>query len=311
MATALINFPLALVSDGLISYLQFVFSSDEHTPSSYRWNSNDRSSRIKISGPFVVESETPNSSPYITVERGGFGVNKKAIDDTKGADANTFDNEHGVMITDGTMIITVGSSVASEASSIANYIMVQLQSDRHGIMDKLGFVRNFNVSEVSPEEPVVKESEIKRWKVAITIQTSIQMGWIKREKEDKWEKFSVKAKLVEDHYDSDSGIILSGEDTITDSNANFGYPADSSPSFIESEFDKGWYYLQFDGEDYVYNVVEIVDSNTLRLAKDAIEVDIDGKKSLNKDGEPFSPKDSESCKKYRLFWNAVHLHVEI
>ena len=46
MATGLINFPLALVTDGLISYLQHVFSSPEHTPSEYRWNANDRSSRI-------------------------------------------------------------------------------------------------------------------------------------------------------------------------------------------------------------------------------------------------------------------------
>ena len=285
------NFPLANLADGLISYLQYKFSDIEFTPSDYRWNRNDRESRIIISGPFVVDQERTGSSPYVIVERGNMEADDRVIDNLKKGTENVYDLEEGVMMLNGGVSITIGSGAATEASNLANFIMILLQSDRHSIMAKLKFLRNFKVFAVSEEQPQFKDSEVKRWKVVIQLQASLQMGWINKDEDtDTWEQFSVKASKVPDEYISETGVVLSGSNELKDPSANFGLELDNTPQLLSNELSKGWYSVQFEGSSYLHMVESIKDSSTL-VIKD------------------FDPAESSATAKYKLIWNAVHLHV--
>lgn len=291
MATSLENFPLALVTDGFLSYLKHIFGSSDHTPSDYRWDKDDRASRITIVSPFVIDNEKPNSVSYITVERGGYGVDNRVLDNLKSSSENVFDITDNVMLTNGTVNLTIGTGVASEASSIANYLMIQLQSDRSSIMEKLGFLRRMQVVSVGPEIPQFKDSKVSRWTVTLTIETSIQMGWIKSTPGDTWESFEVRAINRDGEYKSTTGSLAEGSSSIIDAGANFGYDINSEPSFIKSEVEKGWYTIKLPGSSVSY-VLEGVVSPTELIVKDLL------------------PESDSSGVEYSVYWNDVHLHVK-
>jgi hypothetical protein len=302
MPSSLENFPLASITDGLTSYIQYLFGDPKHIPADYRWNSSDRESRITISGPFVIDKERPMAAPFIVVERSGFQFENRTIDNLKSAKENVFMSDEKVLIADGGVSITVGSGAASEASSIANYLAVQIQADRHGIISTLGFVRNLNVQSISPETPVFKDSEVKRWEVVLNISVSLQMGWMDyRVDPVVWEELSIRAVDSEKYYASDSGIVMTGSDLLTDPSANFGFELTNNPQLLTREMNMGWYYIQFDGDASIYNIEEVTSPTSLKLSFH----DSEGNKI------PFNPDESKVNSKYKLVWNSVHLHVEI
>ena len=302
MPSSLENFPLALVTDGIISYIQHMFGDPKHVPADYRWNANDRESRITISGTFVIDKERPMAAPFIVVERSMFNFENRTIDNLKGAEKNTFLSDEKMIIADGGLSITVGSGTASEASSIANYLAIQIQADRHGIISTLGFIRNLNVVSVSPESPVFKDSEVKRWEVILNLSTSIQMGWIDYEIDPvKWTKLSMRAIDTKKYYESNTGIVVSGNSILTDPKANFGLEVDNNPQLLSRELDKKWYYVQFEDNSNIYYVDRIISNNELELSYH----DSDG------NSIPFNPNESTVNKGYKLVWNSVHLHIEL
>ena len=300
MPTSLENFPLAVLTDGIISYVQYLFGNPKITPSEYRWNTNDRESRITISGPFVIDNERPNSAPFIVVERTPFTFQNRTIDNLKSAANNTFEDDEKVVIADGGITITIGSQVASEASSIANFLAIQLQADRHGIMTTLGFLRNLKISGISNETPVYKDSEVRRWTVTLNVFASLQMGWkYEYEPGTPWKQLELRA--IDNEYKFLSkGSVESGRDIIRDSTADFGFEITDSPQLLRRELEYRWYYIQFEDSSKLYVVEEIVSNNELRLST----VDKDGNKI------PYSAEES-GIVDYKLLWNSVHLAVNI
>lgn len=297
MAQSLENFPLALVTDGIISYIQWLFGNPEIVPDDYRWNENDRESRITISGPYIIDNERPAAAPYIVVERTGFNFENRTIDNLESASINTFDKKEGVMIADGSININVGSQVASEASSIANFLAIMLQAERKILMNTLGFLRNFRVDGISQERPVMQDSDIRRWVVSLNIFASIELGWKQEVKGEPWTSYTLRAISTEHYYESNTGITTSGSDLFVDQNADFGFETTNNPQLLRKEFEKGWYYIKLGNE--LYDVYEIVDNHTLRLRKEI------------GDNEyiPFNPDDSSVNVEYKLVWNSVHLSV--
>jgi hypothetical protein len=307
MSASLINFPISAIVDGVLSYLQFVFKNVDITPSEYRWSDNDRQSKIRICAPFVIDNSKPMSAPFIVVERGGFQFDNRIIDNLKSAGANDFSNPNFVAIANGTINIICGSKESSEASSLANYISIMLQADRHGIINNLKFLRNFYHLDISPEIPVVKDSEVRRWEVTIRMFASLQMGWLKSLREPKlWRSATI--------YDTDktstadplsvNGAITSGSDTILDTTKNFGMDVSNNPQLLQQELEKGWYYIRFKdgaGENQVYQVAEIIDNHTLRLLTH----------DTNNDPIPWSAPESKTDVEYNLLWNNLHIKMEI
>lgn len=303
MPVPLENFPIAAVVDGLLSYTQYLFNNPEITPSTYRWNSDDRASRIRISGPFVIDNEKPMSAPFIVIERGGFQFANGTIDNFRSSDPNTFENKRFSDWSDGPVNVICGSSVASEASSIANFLAIMFQSDRHGIKKTLRFVRNLNYATVGPEIPVVRDNEIRRWEVTLTLSLSLQFGWIHRDYEEQipWTKAGFYEINKPSETFSDTGIVSEGSDILTDSSKSFGYLNSNNPQLLQQEMELGWYYIKFNNNDQLYTISEIVDENNIRLT------------THDEDGNtvPYSAPETAVDVEYNLYWNGIHLRMEL
>jgi hypothetical protein len=294
------NFPFAVVVDGLISYIQYVFSNPEIVPEDYRWNSDDRRAKIRISGPMVIDDEKPFSAPCIIVERGAFQKNDSIIDNLKSADENTFDNKESVEIWDGSLSVTCVCRSSSEASSIANFLIINITSDRHSIISNLKFVRNFKPMSVGPEIPVKKNSEIIRYNVSFSIMVSMQIGYkLKLTDADKFNKFSLTNVDIKNKINGTAGAITEGLDTLVDITKYFGFENSDDPQLSEYEFNNGWYYIRF--SEQLYKVKEIVDHHTLKL----VMVD------ENDNEVPWTSTETASDVEYDLLWNGIHLLVNL
>jgi hypothetical protein len=300
----LINFPLSAIVDGILSYLQFVFGKPEVTPAEYRWHSDDRQSLIRISGTFVIDNQKPMSAPFIVVERGSFQAPQVFIDNLKSGDPNSDNNYRYVQLFDGTINIIIGSGVAGEASSIANFIALNMQADRHGIMAETMFIRNMYILGVGPEVPVVKDSEVRRWEVTVTVFCSLQMSWLKADMQPLtvWTKAGIKA-VDPDYTFSAHGELTLGSDRLVDSTKDFGIYTTNDPQLLEQELTKGWYYIQFvlDQYQFTYTIDSIVDHHTLKLLSH----------DSHDDPIPFSAIASATNVSYKLLWNNVHIHANI
>lgn len=296
------NFPLSLIVDGLISYLQWAFNNPDIIPPEYRWESDERASHIRICAPFVIDNQKPMSAPFIVVERGAFEFANRTIDNLRSKSVPDGENTEKVDWADGAINITFGSGVASEASCLANIVAILMQSDRHGIMSTLRFVRNLKYSTVGPEVPVVKYAEVHRWEVTLQLIVSLQFGWIHTQKEiEPWNK----ADIINTNAGtfSEHGATTEGSDIFVDSTKDFGTSIDNDPQLLPSELSRKYYYIRFsdNANNQLYTIKEIVDNHSLRLVThDVNDVEV-----------PWVAEESATDLDYTLLWNHVHVHVKI
>ena len=306
MSVSLLNFPVSAIVDGLLSYLQYIFGNTDITPLDYRWNQDDRQSRIRICAPFVIDNAKPMSAPFIVVERGGFEFENRILDNLKNADANTFENAGYVAIANGTVNIICGSKEGPEASSIANYLAIMMQADRHQIINNLKFVRNLYHIDVSPEVPVVKDTEIRRWEVTLRMFVSLQMGWLKAiQSPVLWKSATMWGtdKSYTSQSLSEAGATTLGSDLLVDSTQDFGIYTTNNPQLLEQELSKNWYYIRFDDDptSELYTIIELIDNHTLRLQTH----------DINNNPVAWSAPSTKTGIKYSLLWNNIHLKMEV
>ena len=294
MSVTLNQSSLTRLSDGIISFIQYLFSKAELTPGDYRWNADERATKIFISGPFTFSRTKVGSMPTVTVIRGPFTYENRTIDNYKGADANVFTNQERLEILSGPLTIVCECGAGDECSSLAQYILLELQANRTKMKEHMTFLHRLLWTGITPEQPVKEEAEIVRWQCSITLQASIYTGWINREVG--LTRFnSAVIKNGENQYDSIYGSTTQGSDLFVDMSANFGLLVTNKPQFLQSELEKKWYYVSFDGAK-MYTVEEIVDSKTLRLSYDNV---------------PYSAPETQTYIKYSIYWNTVHLGVEL
>lgn len=296
------GFPLPTIVSGMLSFLQWAFANPDIIPPEYRWDSDDRASKIRISGPFVIDNEKPMSAPYIVVERGSFNFSNSTIDNLKSQDPVTGEESEKVDWMDGSLNITFGSGTATEASNLANIVAIILQSNRHGIASTLKFVRRLQYVGIGPEIPIVKYAEVHRWETTLQMSVSLQFGWIVRQTElEEWN--SVDIINTDEGTGYDTGETTQGSDLLVDTSRDFGVLSTNDPQLLSAELSKGWYYIRFDDNpnDQLYVIKEIVDNNTLRLATH----------DANDDETPWIADETSSGLGYKLFWNHVHVHVKI
>ena len=115
------NCPLNEISDCLISFIQHLFNTPEITPDEFRWSSNDRETKIFISGPFAITRDKVGAMPTITVSRGSFGFHQRGIDNLKSADPNSFDNDEHLDILQGPVVIRMVAFVSRKNVSRTVY----------------------------------------------------------------------------------------------------------------------------------------------------------------------------------------------
>ena len=300
MAAIIRNFPLSNVVDGCISYLQFLFANVDIVPDEYRWVEDDRATKIRISGVFVVDDEKPFSAPFIVVERGMFQKDDRIIDNLKKADANTFENKEGNTIWDGSINMIFGGRSSAEVSSLANFVATQIDADRKGIQGTLTFVRNIRSMTVGPEVPTKKRDEIIRWSVTLTLFVSLQMGW-RNELIDPLKANHITLKHIAKQFmtEGTAGETTEGEDILVDNTKSFGFTTGDDPQLIQKEFEGGWYYVRFDTK--LYKVTKIVDEHTLKLVNwDQYQAEI-----------PWEAPETATNVSYQLLWNSIHLSIQV
>jgi len=295
-------FPISVLVDGILSFLQWAFGNPDMIPPEYRWDADNRASRIRISAPFVIDNEKPMSAPFIVVERSTFVFANRTLDNLRRQDAPDATNTERVDWMNGGVSITCGSGVASEASCLSNIIALLLQANRHEIMAKLRFVRNLNYVSIGPEVPIVKYAEVHRWEVTLQMNMSLQFGWIVTQKElTQWNKFDVINE--ESQLFSDKGAMVEGSDLFVDTTKDFGTLVTNDPQLLPAELSKKYYYIRLsDNENaQLYPIAEIVDNNTLRLVThNASDAEV-----------PWAAPSTSSDVEYDLLWNTVHIHTKI
>ena len=305
MPADITNYPLAAIVDGMLSYIQWNFANADKVPPEYRWSPDDRASKIRISAPFVIDNEKPLSAPFVIVERGAFQFANRTLDNIRGGSENTFTDKEYVDWMDGGLHIICGSRSSSEASTIANLIAVLIQGDRHGIMKTLNFVRNLKYTDVGPEIPVIRNTEVRRYEVTLNIFTSLQIGWVSHLRDEPVLLGSANFYAPnEDLKDSSlTGMVTATQDSLVDVNMDFGFEETNNPQFLQAEFNKGWYYIRLNENEYkqLYTIREVVDNHTLLL--DTHDV--------NENTVPWSAPESEVDVGYDVLWNSVHLKTRV
>ena len=301
MPSDLLHLPFALVVDGFLSFIQNRFLKPEITPPAYRWNPDDTQSRIRISGQYSIDNAKSGSIPSITVRRSGLRFANMGIDNLASADANVLTNAKYEDWADGSIDILCESGVPSEASSLANFLAIEIQANRHGIKYTLPFVRFITYVGVGPEILVEQNAEPRRFQVMLTISVSIYMGWIKKEVAiDPFNKVSIRNISSENTWESSSGIITKNQPFIVDNTADFGLLNTNNPQLLSAELNMKWYYVLIGDDDRLYTVEEVINNHQIRLSD----------RDKNNNVVPYNPSSSLTTK-YRIVWNTIHLNVEI
>lgn len=300
MPTSMLSFPAGNIVDGLCSWIQFSFARAEVTPSTYRWSADSEASRIRISAQLSTDNSKPGSSPSITVIRGSFRFSNSVLNNLESANPNDFVNKKHVDWMDGPVSIVCEAAAASEASNLANFLAIHIQSNKAGLSETLQFLKKIDYVDIGPEVAREVNNEPVRWRVTLTIQCSLYIGWYNQE--------TSSIGLNKIHFQgadaqpwaSDAGAYQQGISLLNDTTADFGLLTSNDPQLLEQELTKNWYFIQFpDQSARLYQVEEIMDNNTLRLsdrdASDAVVV--------------FNPSTTETDLTYKLIWNTIHINA--
>lgn len=300
MSVDMTGFPAVYVVDGIISFLQYVFSLPGITDINYRWNRDERKSKIFIAGPYTFDREKLGSAPSITVSRSALGFRNLVMDNLENAGENTFANPKHKDLMAGKISVICESRSASEVSGLASFCAYQIQSQRHKIISNLKFVQDLKYEGLSPENPIQETAEIRRYQCIAYFNCSLYVGWMKSiDNLSKFNKANVYGVDNEDGVYKSTGVITKGSANIVDDNADFGLTDSNNPQLIENEYLDKWYCINIGNVNKKYVVEEIINNKTLRLS----EVDKNGNTI------PFNPESDESVE-YTLFWNSIHVDIE-
>ena len=303
MPAIITNFPLVAISDGIISFLQYIFGNAEITPSDFRWNADDRQTKIFIGGPYTITRDKVGAMPSITVARGNFSYHNRFIDNLESADAITQENPKYRDLMQGSLSIICEANVGSEATGLASFISIELQANRHPIAGALKFVHKMKWLGISAENPIEEQAEVTRWQCIISFDVMLYQAYFKREMTPQpFNKLNIYAVDALEPWNSIYGETTIGSPNLVDNSADFGFLSANDPQFLESEFDKRWYYVTFsDTEPKKYTVEQIINNKTLKLSY------------VNSAGDTvdFNPGETEKNIPYTILWNSVHLNIEL
>ena len=299
MISTIQQFPLIAISDCFISFLQYMFSSPDRSPSDYRWNVDELQTKIFISGPYTVTRQKVGQVPTITISRTEFVFQNRVIDNLNKQDNILSEKIDRLDLMEGQVVIVFEAGTGPEATGLASLASLMIQDSRKKIASNSGFMNTIRWVGISPEQPVAEAGTIRRWQVSCSFNVTLRVGWMNIVTDPQpFNKFNI--------YDAESigwnsvyGSVTLGSDLIVDGTANFGFYTSCKPSFLAEEFRRGWYFINIGESNKKYKVEELVDNHTLRLSV----VDSDG------NTVPFNPE-ATGVVSYGLMWNATHVDIE-
>lgn len=298
--TDMYGYPLVGVTNVFLDFLQDRFANPEIVPSPFRWNEDEDKTLIYITAPYSVTRKKVGTKPTVTVQRSGFNFRNMVLNNFESSDAITFENKKHRDLLDGVISIVCEAGTDIEATGLANFVALIIQSDRHMVASVVNFIHEFKWNGISEAVPVKEENEITRWQCTISFRITLQLGWITRELETvKFNQLNLYAyDKDEPGWESTNGVLTAGSPNLVDGTADFGFLTSNNPQLLEAEYDKKWYFIVFDTKKYM--VEEIVNNYTLKLS----DIDADGNKI------DFNPTESGRMD-YELVWDSVHVNIEL
>lgn len=288
---------LTQLSDGILSFIQYLFKTPEITPHDFRWNPTETETKIFIAGPFTVSRQKIGQLPSVIVSRTPFQAENRVIDHAQSADENVMTNPVSQDVLDGSLNVICECGASDEAEALASFIFLEIQANRKQIVNNMPFAHRLLCQSISASVPVKEAAEIERWQCSFSISASIYMGWIKTEKDgEPWTKAAI--FNTQDYWESNYGTFVAGSDIISDASADFGTANTNKPKLNQQELSQKWYYVLC--QDQKLTVEEILDNKRLRLSV----VDADG------NVVPYQAPASATTP-YKLVWNHVRLYTEI
>lgn len=304
MAAPQMGYPIGNVTNFILGYLKnIIFNNPDMVNANWEYiPGNDRASKIRISGPFVIDDQKPYSQPFIVVERGEFSFKNRVVNDIKKADPNTTENEERVLIPDGVVMITCGSASSLEASSLANFVLIALNAGREkSVYAGSKFIRFLRCVTVGPEVPVSKGNKIHRYEVTVAFQVGLQFG-IATLPDDpqKFNKFSLSAVKKPYEYNGSHGEIVNGSPIFTDNKTKFG----EDVLFYQQELDDNWYKVFVRSRPELELVIDSINYEPAQTWGYSLNIKI-----RQEDGTylPWNPDFDMSDVEYSIWWNNVHL----
>ena len=220
------HYPIAGVVGFLCGFLQeIIFSNPDIAPTVWRYekSSTGRTSKIRISAPFVIDNAKALSQPYVIVERGEFSFNNRVINDSRTAEANTTDEEERVLLPTGVVLMTCGSRSAQEASSLANFITLVINAGKNSIYTGSQFIRLIRTLTIGPEVPVWKGHEVQRYETTIAFEVGLHFAFrLTTIEAEKMNKFSVEGVRLPYELNGTKGEFTQGSGVFTDTTVKFG-----------------------------------------------------------------------------------------
>jgi hypothetical protein len=310
-APEVIDYPLASVSSFFLSFLQYQFSLPEVTPPGLRWDPDPLKSTIRISATYSPDQEKAGSPLSISIKRNIFGYRTLGLGDKADKTPNTFEDEAGVGLLEGSVDIIVTSEVAAETSSVVNLIAMLLQANRQELAGISGFIQHLSLESVSAEEIVKIDAVARRWACSLRLRTNLYMGWtrinvydpLKNPILEQIEVTNLSKMSSEEH-----GSTTMGSDLFVDSTKNFGPLVSNNPQLFQKDVEKQWYYvtIKIPGptpEDPVTEerciIKDVVDNHTLKLVK----------RDENGVEYPYLAPSTRVDIDYELAWNSIHLQT--
>lgn len=162
----------------ILEPLKYFFHQE--APDQYRWDPDDKKTKIDISMINDARKATIDHDPVIVVDRGGFEVNKVGLSDNLSS-AKTMEETKGLMdrenflIYNGQATIIVKSRNEGTVEVISDMVIHVLQWSRPHIADLLGF-KEFALP-MSVSAPALGKEATDVYQVQITVPWSIEERW--------------------------------------------------------------------------------------------------------------------------------------
>lgn len=296
MAANLQNYPVVNVINILVDFLRYIFTQTGLTPTDWRYNDDDKKTRILIRGGFGAMDEIPGMIPEIVVVRNTFGFSNSLMNNLGQADANTFSNVQKIDWMVGSVDVICCSRSQNEADCLASFVSLMIHEHRHQIIQLSQFIKQISYSSMGPATPGEQQDvEMRRWLTTVRFNVELKMKWVSVEPDEvQFDQIDLYTRQNGNAYEMEAGTIDAGSAYLVDETADFGLEFTNGQQLNEVELQQGWYYVFFGDLTTRFKIKSIIDNHTLHLVYSDHQTDTD------------VDLEEASTEPYKIVWNQAH-----
>jgi len=249
----------------IIDFLQFIFKNI--TPDQFRWDPDERRTKVVIGAHEVFGLENAGSVLKIAVVRSGFAMQHRTINQARPA-PNTYGQKSFADLMDGTISVVVEAGTSEEATGLATFCGLVINANRGTIIKEAEVFHGLKLRTISEERTVEFQSKPARIQCAAILEAPLNVSWMTDKKSG-----YIFGEMHIQHMDPDPIFIshcsiTAGSKNLLDSNADFGYFNTNRPQFTEKELLEGWYTVRFKASGEEYKIKSVIAPDRLELVSE-------------------------------------------